>query len=290
MGVTPGKEAVEALMVGRRNRKPEHCHMCNDCQHWRAIRTSGRHSRLQIPPTVVRSTLDPAGRRLSSGLPESGQWLMLATNGGVSEWVFRQNQTVAGTNHGAVRRPLRRGGPEGLCPDARTRPIDMDTVEALEEALIYPGGRRRGRDRPDRRAGGPPSSSRAVTRCRALVSSGDSRNLRGADTAAPRTSAPHVVMAAMNGTGKADIGYLGKLGAPVQGCGKGAADLRCGHVSAAAVEQLEVWANRAGVDIILARTGADLPAGGLRCHCRGQGPNRDVVIVDTGDGCVRGST
>jgi fused signal recognition particle receptor len=50
---------------------------------------------------------------------------------------------------------------------------------------------------------------------------------------------------------------------------------------AAAVEQLEVWATRAGVDFIRARTGADPAAVVFDAIAAGKSRNRDVVIVDT---------
>jgi fused signal recognition particle receptor len=50
---------------------------------------------------------------------------------------------------------------------------------------------------------------------------------------------------------------------------------------AAAVEQLEIWARRAGVDMIRARTGADPAAVVFDAIAAGKARNRDVVIVDT---------
>ena len=50
---------------------------------------------------------------------------------------------------------------------------------------------------------------------------------------------------------------------------------------AAAVEQLEIWANRAGVDMVRARTGSDPAAVVFDAIVAGKARKRDVVLVDT---------
>jgi fused signal recognition particle receptor len=50
---------------------------------------------------------------------------------------------------------------------------------------------------------------------------------------------------------------------------------------AAAVEQLEIWAHRAGVDIVRARQGADPAAVVFDAIASGKARQRDVVLVDT---------
>src|SRR5207302_9642806 len=50
---------------------------------------------------------------------------------------------------------------------------------------------------------------------------------------------------------------------------------------AAAVEQLEVWANRAGVDLVRAREGADPAAVVFDAISSGKAKGRDPILVDT---------
>src|SRR5215211_6313012 len=117
-------------------------------------------------------------------------------------------------------------------PDARSRPIDLDTVEAVRS----------------RKTRG--ESLRALVRGEIL------QILRGVENTAPNGHAPHVVMVVgVNGTGKTTT--VGKLARLTKDAGKAPLICAADTFRAAAVEQLEVWANRAGVEIIRARTGAD---------------------------------
>jgi fused signal recognition particle receptor len=162
-------------------------------------------------------------------------------------------------------------------PEARTRPVDVDTVEALEEALISADV-------------GVAATEQIVDAVRKRRSRGDSLRdlvrgeilniLRGAETAAPDGHRPHVMMlVGVNGTGKTTT--VGKLARLTKESGRTPLICAADTFRAAAVEQLEVWANRAGVDIIRARTGADPAAVVFDAIAAGKARNRDVVIVDT---------
>jgi fused signal recognition particle receptor len=162
-------------------------------------------------------------------------------------------------------------------PDARSRPIDVDTVEALEEALISADV-------------GVAATSRIVDGVRSRKSRGESLRalvkaeildiLRGVDSAAPDGHAPHVVMVVgVNGTGKTTT--VGKLARLIKDAGKTPLICAADTFRAAAVEQLEVWATRAGVDMIRARAGADPAAVVFDAIAAGKARKRDVVIVDT---------
>src|SRR5690606_33328882 len=79
---------------------------------------------------------------------------------------------------------------------------------------------------------------------------------RPADFGAPLPSKPHVIMVVgVNGVGKTTS--IGKIAARYKAAGKrvvlGAADT----FRAAAIEQLEIWAQRAGVELIKQYQGAD---------------------------------
>ncbi len=162
-------------------------------------------------------------------------------------------------------------------PEARTRPVDVDTVEALEEALITADvgvaaagqiveavRQRQGRD----------GSLRDLVRAEILDI------LRGAESAPPDGRRPHVMMiVGVNGTGKTTT--VGKLARLIKASGRSPLVCAADTFRAAAVEQLEVWATRAGVDIIRARAGADPAAVVFDAITAGKARNRDVVIVDT---------
>jgi fused signal recognition particle receptor len=162
-------------------------------------------------------------------------------------------------------------------PDARSRPVDVDTIEALEEALISADV-------------GVAAASQIVEAVRnrkgrgetlrALVRSEILSILRAVDAAPTDGHRPHVMMiVGVNGTGKTTT--VGKLARLTKDAGRTPLICAADTFRAAAVEQLEIWANRAGVDIIRARTGADPAAVVFDAIAAGKARNRDVVIVDT---------
>ena len=80
--------------------------------------------------------------------------------------------------------------------------------------------------------------------------------LRGANPPTSNGARPHVIMiVGVNGTGKTTT--VGKLARLIKDSGKSPLICAADTFRAAAVEQLEIWATRAGVDIIRARTGSD---------------------------------
>lgn len=94
------------------------------------------------------------------------------------------------------------------------------------------------------------------------------------------TDKPHVIMLiGVNGVGKTTT--IGKLARNYKNAGKsvliGAADT----FRAAANEQLEVWANRAGVDIVQQQHGADPAAVAYDTLNAAKARGTDVVIIDT---------
>ena len=162
-------------------------------------------------------------------------------------------------------------------PERRARPIDVETIDALEEALISADV-------------GVAATSRIVEAVRARRSRGESlrdlvkseihRILEGAGGPAIDGHRPHVVMiVGVNGTGKTTT--VGKLARLIKDAGRKPLICAADTFRAAAVEQLEVWANRAGVDIIRARTGADPAAVVYDAIAAGKARDRDVILVDT---------
>jgi fused signal recognition particle receptor len=162
-------------------------------------------------------------------------------------------------------------------PARRSQPIDVETIEALEEALISADV-------------GVAATDKIVQAVRARRGRGDSlrslvkeeirRILVGADSPVGNGARPHVVMiVGVNGTGKTTT--VGKLARLLKDSGKSPLICAADTFRAAAVEQLEIWATRAGVDIIRARAGADPAAVVFDALAAGKARNRDVVLVDT---------
>jgi fused signal recognition particle receptor len=161
-------------------------------------------------------------------------------------------------------------------PAQRSRPVDVETLDALEEALISADV-------------GVAASDRIVSAVRARRSRGESLRtlvkdeildiLRGADGASP-AGQPHVVLiVGVNGTGKTTT--VGKLARLIKDSGKTPLICAADTFRAAAVEQLQVWATRAGVDFIRAKPGADPAAVVFDAIAAGKARGRDVILVDT---------
>jgi fused signal recognition particle receptor len=83
----------------------------------------------------------------------------------------------------------------------------------------------------------------------------------------------------VNGTGKTTT--VGKLARMLKSEGQEPLICAADTFRAAAVEQLEVWAGRAGVDMIRARSGSDPAAVVFDAIASGKARRRDVVLVDT---------
>jgi fused signal recognition particle receptor len=160
--------------------------------------------------------------------------------------------------------------------DRSRRPVDVDTLEALEEALISADV-------------GVQATDRIVQAVRARRGAGSFRELVKAEILSILSAAdlrpsngrrPHVVMiVGVNGTGKTTT--VGKLARLMKESGQSPMICAADTFRAAAVEQLEIWANRAGVDIIRARAGADPAAVVFDAIAASKARGRDVVLVDT---------
>jgi fused signal recognition particle receptor len=100
----------------------------------------------------------------------------------------------------------------------------------------------------------------------------------------PRTYAaetrPYVVLVVgVNGTGKTTT--VGKLAHVFRNEGKAVMVCAADTFRAAAVEQLAVWTERAGVDLVRAKPGADPAAVTFDALAAARARGRDIVIVDT---------
>jgi fused signal recognition particle receptor len=168
-------------------------------------------------------------------------------------------------------------------PEQRTRPVDVDTIEALEEVLISADV-------------GLAASERIITAVRDRARHGESlRDLvkqeirrifdeAGTPAAAERAAAngnqTHVTLiVGVNGTGKTTT--IGKLANLLKASGKAPLICAADTFRAAAVEQLEIWAQRAGVDIVRAKEGSDPAAVVFDAIQSGKARGRDPILVDT---------
>jgi fused signal recognition particle receptor len=162
-------------------------------------------------------------------------------------------------------------------PERRSRPLDVETLEALEEVLITADV---GVGASDRIVDAVRGRSPDGTSLRDLVK----REIRVMFDAVDRPAAvehhPKVTLiVGVNGTGKTTT--VGKLANLLKR--EGAEPLICAADTfrAAAVEQLEIWANRAGVDMVRARAGADPAAVVFDAISSGKARKRDPILVDT---------
>ena len=165
----------------------------------------------------------------------------------------------------------------------RSGPVDAATLEALEEALLAA-------------AVGPDTADRLIGNARRLMGQDRELDLRGAlERAAeemlrgkrePVRFAPGegeqpwvVLVVGVNGAGKTT--FAGKLAARFVRDGHPALLVAADTFRAAASEQLVVWAQRAGVEIVRARDGSDPAAvvhdGLVAAKARGA----HVVLLDT---------
>jgi fused signal recognition particle receptor len=189
--------------------------------------------------------------------------------GRIREGLTRTTQQIVGRFEEIVRRadaPERRGGP-----------VDADTVEALEELLISADV---GVSAADRIVAAVQSRARSDRGLRDLVKA----ELRAvfAETATPPANGhtPRVVLVVgVNGTGKTTT--IGKLANIARASGQQPLICAADTYRAAAVEQLEIWAHRAGVDIVRAREGADPAAVVFDAISSGKARGRSPILVDT---------
>ena len=161
-------------------------------------------------------------------------------------------------------------------PERRSRPIDVDTAEALEELLISADVGVAATDRILKAVG---SRARHGESLRALVQAEIRAIFADADRPVP-TGTPHVVLiVGVNGTGKTTT--VGKLANLARSQGQQPLICAADTFRAAAVDQLQIWADRAGVEMIRTRDGADPAAVVYDAVVAGSARGRSPVLVDT---------
>jgi len=167
-------------------------------------------------------------------------------------------------------------------PDRRSRPLDLDTIDALEEVLISADV---GVAAAERIVASVKGRARGGESLRDVVKGAIRAIFEQAESAAAAASngagqPPRVVLiVGVNGTGKTTT--VGKLASLLKSAGARPLVCAADTFRAAAVEQLEIWANRAGVDIVRAREGADPAAVVYDAIASGKARGRDPILVDT---------
>jgi len=165
----------------------------------------------------------------------------------------------------------------GGLSETRTREIDVDTADTLEEILLM----------ADVGVAASGEIVQAVGRrqrrgesLRDLVKQEMLRILESSNAPIAITSKPHVALiVGVNGVGKTTT--IGKLANQLKGEGRAVLICAADTFRAAAVDQLQIWADRAGVGIVRAREGSDPAAVVFDAMTAAKARQRDVVLVDT---------
>jgi fused signal recognition particle receptor len=163
-------------------------------------------------------------------------------------------------------------------PEQRSRPVDVDTIEALEELLISADVGLAATERIITAVG---DRARRGESLRDLVKEEIRKIFDDVETSVSTNGhAPHVTLiVGVNGTGKTTT--IGKLANHLKATGKSPLICAADTFRAAAVEQLEIWATRAGVDIVRAKDGSDPAAVVFDAIQSGKARGRDPILVDT---------
>ena len=165
----------------------------------------------------------------------------------------------------------------GSAPEARAREIDVDTADALEEILLMADV-------------GVAASGEIVEAVRKRQRRGESlrelvkqemlRILESTPAPPVATTVPQVILiVGVNGVGKTTT--IGKLANQLREEGKKPLICAADTFRAAAVDQLQIWADRAGVDIVRAKENSDPAAVVFDAMTAAKTRQRDVVLVDT---------
>ena len=162
-------------------------------------------------------------------------------------------------------------------PQRRSRPIDVETVDALEELLISADIGVAATDRIIHAVKSRPPNGASL---RDLVKREIHDVFAAVDRPVAVAAHPKVTLiVGVNGTGKTTT--VGKLANLLKAEGQTPLICAADTFRAAAVEQLEIWAKRAGVEMVRAKEGADPAAVVFDAISSGKAKGRDPILVDT---------
>ncbi len=161
--------------------------------------------------------------------------------------------------------------------EARLRDVDAETAEALEEVLLMADV---GVAATGEIVGAVSRRRRRGESLRDLVKQEMLRVLEATTPMAAPSATPHVMLiVGVNGVGKTTT--IGKLANQLKREGRTPLICAADTFRAAAVDQLQVWADRANVDMVRAREGSDPAAVVFDAMTAAKTRRRDVVLVDT---------
>jgi fused signal recognition particle receptor len=162
-------------------------------------------------------------------------------------------------------------------PERSSRPLDVDTIDALEELLISAD---LGVAATDRIIAAVKSRARSGESLRDLVKAEIRRIFDAVDQPVVVETPPQVTLiVGVNGTGKTTT--VGKLANVLKNEGRRPLICAADTFRAAAVEQLEIWAKRAGVEMVRAREGTDPAAVVFDAISSAKANSREPILVDT---------
>ncbi len=162
-------------------------------------------------------------------------------------------------------------------PDRRARPLDVETIDALEELLLSADIGVATTERIIAAIGSDRGRSESL---RDLVKREIARTFETTGAPAPTAAPPRVwLIVGVNGTGKTTT--VGKLANLLRAGGARPLICAADTYRAAAVEQLEIWARRAGVEMVRAREGADPAAVVFDAISSAKATGCDPVLIDT---------
>jgi fused signal recognition particle receptor len=189
--------------------------------------------------------------------------------GRIKDSLFRTKQQIVERFDEIVRRADE--------PARRSRAIDVETLDALEELLISADI---GMAATERILAAVRRRSGEGLGLRELVKDEIRQVFAAVDRPEASTGAPRVVLiVGVNGTGKTTT--IGKLANLLKQQGQQPLICAADTFRAAAVEQLEIWAGRAGVDMVRAREGGDPAAVVFDAVSSAKARGRSPVLVDT---------
>jgi fused signal recognition particle receptor len=161
--------------------------------------------------------------------------------------------------------------------DASSEGLATDTADTLEEILI---GADVGVAAAREIVAGVTDRARPGQGLRALVKEEILRVLNAPVRNGDPSTRPQVILiVGVNGTGKTTT--VGKLANQLRQDGKKPLICAADTFRAAAVDQLQVWADRAGVDLVRAKEGSDPAAVVFDAVTAGKSRGSDVVLIDT---------
>jgi fused signal recognition particle receptor len=162
------------------------------------------------------------------------------------------------------------------------RPVDPQLLAALETSLLSADlGVRTTKDLlAGLREQAERGNLRDAAQVKSALKSRLSELLRAPAVSGSNGASPQVIfVVGVNGTGKTTT--IGKLAWRLKQEGRSTLLCAADTFRAAAIEQLEVWGNRVGVDVIRQKTGSDPAAVVFDGLSAARNRSTDVVIVDT---------